>query len=681
MPSYIKRVRAPLLCTRGCLSTFVRLIISGLSIHLRFVIVARLVLFLTIAGGLVQGASDPVDLPVDLSLEELINIKVTSVSKKEQNLNDAASAIFVLSNDALRRSGATSVAEALRLVPGMEVGAVNSSRWAISARGFNSVYANKLLVLVDGRVVYTPLFGGVYWDFQQTALEDIDRIEVIRGPGGTLWGANAVNGVINVVTRSAKETQGGYIFGSGGDALRAAGGFRWGDQVGKSTYYRVFGSYQSRDNYPLANGQSAHDGWDGWTGGFRLDHYLPNDGQFTWQGDGTGVNLDEGDSDAYTITTLARWSRRLSPRSAVEAQAYVDRSYRNEVTRGRTTTDTLDLAWQQTFGWGERNNLIWGFGYRAIFNQIEQTTPLIIVRETDFTLHLVSAFLQDELELVPAKVLLTAGTKIEHNDFTGFEFQPSVRIAIKPALNQTIWAAISRAVATSPEIVGRDIASIAVAPPLVGPDGALYIPSVVGNPDLASDTLIAYELGYRIQPTRRVGVDLAGFYNRYSKINSFERDITRYLPGTPFGVAEIPFQNLAAADNYGGEAALSFSPSVRSHGSLAYSVVLTKVRAPAAASRLFVQAPPRQQLSLRASHDFSSRVNLDAQIRYVAHLEAVPDYIAGDLRFLYKFNDQVEFALVGQNLLDNRHPEQSSTLFAVTAEVPRSFHAKLIWRF
>ena len=255
----------------------------------------------------------------DLSLEELMNESVTSVSKKEQRLADVASAVSVFSNEDIRRSGATSIAEALRLVPGMNVASVNAREWAISARGFNTLYANKLLVLLDGRSVYSPLFAGVYWDLQQTLLEDIDRIEVIRGPGATVWGANAVNGVISVSSRSARDTQGGLLYFSGGGVERASPGVRYGGRVGDSTYYRVFANHLSSDDYPLANGQPALDGWKGWHGGVRVDSYLNVDTQLTWQASASGARVDNQTSDSMNLNTLGRWTKRLSTRSTVQA--------------------------------------------------------------------------------------------------------------------------------------------------------------------------------------------------------------------------------------------------------------------------------------------------------------------------------------------------------------------------
>jgi len=275
------------------------------------------------------GSEVDVEELAGFSLEELINIKVTSVSKREQSLNETASAIFVLSNEDIRRSGALSLPDALRQVPGMDVGAVNSSQWAVSSRGFNSIYANKLLVLIDGRAVYTPLFSGVYWDLQRPMLEDLDRVEVIRGAGGTIWGANAVNGVINVVSKSARETQGEMLYTGGGNVHQLMGGARYGGKIDADTYYRVFAAYELNDDYPLADGRSAQDDWGGWFGGFRVDRYLDADTQLTWQGDLTTSDLDEGRSDAYNVNTLGRWTRKWSDQNRLSIQAYYDRTYRN----------------------------------------------------------------------------------------------------------------------------------------------------------------------------------------------------------------------------------------------------------------------------------------------------------------------------------------------------------------
>jgi iron complex outermembrane receptor protein len=632
--------------------------------------------------------AQPVELPAtsdkhslaDLSLEELMNETITSVSKREQKLGDAAAAIFVLSHDDLRRSGATSVAEALRLVPGMVVGSVNASQWAVSARGFSGVFTNKLLVLVDGRAVYTPLFAGVYWDLQQTMLEDVDRIEVIRGPGATIWGANAVNGVVNIVTRSAEETQGGMIYGGGGDVHQAMGGVRYGGRMGEKAHYRVFASYESNAAHPQADGRSARDAWHLRQGGFRLDHDPQPGTHLTWQAEGTGLDLDRHASDAYNVNTLARWTRESSERSSTEVQTYYDRTYRNEAMRSRNTIDTLDLTGQRTVGLGARHDLIWGFGCRLIESTVEAGAPGVEVRNTDHSLRLFSAFVQDEVRVVPDRLTLTAGVKLEHNDFTGLEVQPSLRAVFKPTEMQTVWAAASRAVRTPSEVEGRDLFAIAIGPPVSGPDGGLYVPTVVGNTDITAEILSAYELGYRSQPARTWNLDLAAFYNDYSRLIGFS-DVTRFIPGTPVGTAEIPWSNLLSGVAYGGEALVTLSPTAVWRLTAGYAQMRVRIRGPAAAAQGFGAQPPRHQLVLRASHDLTRQVSLDAQVRYVDPILSVARYATADLRLSYRATDRLELSLVGQNLFDGQHPEQPSFPITVTTEVPRGFHLKIVRRF
>ena len=614
----------------------------------------------------------------DLSLEELMNETVTSVSKKEQKLTDAAAAVTVLSNDDLHRSGATSLPDALRLVPGVNVAAVNSHESAVSVRGFNSVFANKLLVLVDGRAVYTTLFGGVYWDLQQPMLEDVDRIEVIRGPGGTIWGANAVNGVINVVTSDARDTQGTLLYGGGGDIHRELGGVRQGGRLGENTYYRVFAGYQSNDDYPLAGGEAAGDHWLGRHGGFRIDHHPDPDTRLTWQADATDVR--SADSDGYNANTLGRWTRRFSDRSSLEVQTYYDRLYRDEDMRSRPRSDTFDLSAQHTFGLGERNDVIWGLGYRHIDNKIGQTNAFSPVRDGTFSEQLFSLFVQDEIKLVPDRLILTAGIKLEHNDYTGLELQPGVRILFKPTEKQALWAAVSRAVRTPSAVEGRDTFAIAAGPPVSGPGGGLYLPEIVGNPGIRSETLWAFEAGYRVQPVRQVSVDLATFYNRYEDLITLGETAV-FVPGAPVGELEMPWENLLRGRTYGGEAAVTFSPADTWRLTAAYSLLFQRVEGPAGPGLDFVGRPPTQQFTLRSLHALTRRADLSVQFRYVDPIDGVPAYLTADIRFAFRLTDRLEFSLVGQNLLDDRHPEQGEAPITLTAEVPRSFYGKLAWRF
>ena len=432
------------------------------------------------------GASSAARL-ADLSIEQLMNESVTSVSKKEQKLGDAAAAVTVLSNDDLQRSGVTTVADALRLVPGVQVATIDSGNWAISARGFNSQFGNKLLVMIDGRTVYSPLFSGVYWDAQQMLLDDVDRIEVIRGPGATVWGANAVNGVINILSKSARDTQGGLLYGGGGDVHLGLGGARYGGKISENTYYRVYGTYQMNDDFRLGNGQPANDSWDLGKGGFRVDHYTGNDGHLTWQGDAYAGNLADRTGDLYGFNTLGRWTQLISDRSSYEVQAFIDRTFRND-SLAEASVDTVDLTVQHTFGLGERNDVIWGLGYRFTDSRLHKAnSPAVTILDDRIPLNLFSAFVQDEVTIVPDKLTFTPGTKIEHNDFTGVEVQPSARLVFKPTENQTVWAAASRAVRTPSEAEGKNFANFALSGPVVGPGGGLYVPTFVGNTQLESE--------------------------------------------------------------------------------------------------------------------------------------------------------------------------------------------------
>ncbi|MGC3960520.1 MAG: TonB-dependent receptor [Verrucomicrobiota bacterium] len=617
----------------------------------------------------------------DLSLEQLMNETVTSVSKKEQKLGNAAAAISVLSNDDLRRSGATSIPEALRSVPGLNVSAFNSSQWAISSRGFNGIYANKLLVLVDGRAVYTPVFAGVYWDLQQSMLADLDRIEVIRGPGAAVWGANAVNGVINVVSRSARETLGGYTYAGGGDFHQVMAGARYGFQTSSNTFLRLFGSYQLNDDYPLATGQSADDGWFGEQVGFRLDHYPDENTQATWQGDYTGSNLQDESANGYNLNTLGRWKHSFSDRSGYEAQAYYDRTDRSDALRAHIIVDTIDLSAQHTFSLGDNHDIIWGAGYRFINNYITPTTPVVAVYDRSSFQNVVSAFLQDEWKIVPDRFIGTLGTKLEHNDLTGWEWQPTLRAVFKPTEHQTLWGAISRAVRTPSEVEGMALGAIQYGTPFIGPGGLPYQPLIVGNPNVEAETLWAYELGYRVQVTPRISADLSLFYNDYDQL-IVVGPITQFVPGTP-GEAQIPFGNYEHGHTYGGELSVTFAATDSWRLTASYAAWAAQIHSitPFSSPESTEDGAPRNQIMLRSAYDFSKQLSLDVQVRYVDTMQAVPSYVAADVQLTYRPTPQFEFSLVGQNLGDRQHPEYRSEALTRLTEVPRGFYGKVSWRF
>lgn len=656
---------------------------------LKIVRAAAALLCIGLAAPLSAAAPGPPEKNLgDLSLEELMNETVTSVSKKEERRGDAAAAIAVLTNDDLRRSGATSFPEALRLVPGLNVATVNAAQWAISSRGFTGVYAAKLLVLVDGRAVYTPIFSGVFWDLQQLNLEDVDRIEVIRGPGATVWGANAVNGVINVESKSARDTQGTFLSGSGGDVHRATAGVRYGGKLDDHTFFRVDAGYQQTDDFPTANGTPAGDRWQSEQFDFRLDRYPGADTHLTWQA-GTVVNhLAHDTTDSSNINTLGRWTRELSARSSVEVQGYYDRTTRNDPLSLGSAVDTIDLTAQHTFGLGERNDVIWGAGYRWIGLQQNQLNRAFGIPPGRLREQLFSAFVQDEFKLIPDRLSLTAGVKAEHNDFTGLEFQPSVRATFKPANHQTLWAAVSRAVRTPSVAEDNPGMTVVAGAPFPGPGGGVFLPTLVGNPALKSEVLWAHELGYRLQPTKRVSVDVAVFYNAYDRLIGLNNAVPpTFVPAVPIGAAQIPWTNAQAGHTYGGEAALTVSPVDNWRLTASYSLIRTAIPG----NRFLTSAPERQAI-LRSSYEFNPQVSLDTQLRYVGSLAGdpslgplfpdTPAYTTADVRLSWRPTARCELSLVGQNLFAAQHPEPTPhSSGAIPAEAPRGFFAKAAWHF
>jgi iron complex outermembrane receptor protein len=617
----------------------------------------------------------------DMSMEELMNESVRSVAKKEQRLADVASAVTVLWPDDLRRSGATSLGEALRLVPGLDVASYNSREWAISARGSNNVYANKLLVMVDGRSVYSPLFAGVYWDLQQVIMEDVERIEVIRGPGATVWGANAVNGVINVTTASARETQGGLLTAQHGSAAKSAGAFRFGGQLAGGTFYRVYASRVEGDEHRLPDGRGAGDRWLATHGGVRIDAYPRTSDQLTWQADATRSELRDGTADTLNLNTVARWIRQLTPDSRLQAQFYFDHDYHNELARAKSTIDTADLAAHHTFSIGEHHEVTWGGGFRTFTGTLDPLNAFAQIRDRDFTLRLLSGFAQDEVKLVPGKLSLTLGTKVEHNDLTGLEVQPSARMVFRPSARQSVWAAVSRAVRTPDIVEGTNAVAILYGEPFAGP-GGLYVPTLVGNPSLHSGALWAFEAGYRAQLSKQVSIDLAVFHNEYRNLIDYGV-VTRLVPGKPVGIAEIPWINGLHGHSNGAEFALNCAITSRWRLGASYTWFQERTQSsrPKAQDVVTAVADPTHQAVLRSSWDLSKHLSLDAQFRGVSRINDVPAYVSADVRLAYRVNENLELSVMGKDLLDPQHPEQPPLGFAARTEVPRTIAAKIAWRY
>jgi iron complex outermembrane receptor protein len=634
----------------------------------------------------------------DISLEDLVNIKVTSVAKKETTLEDSPAAVTVVTQDDIRRFGITTLPEALRLVPGMDVARINSHEWAVSARGFNSEFANKMLVLIDGRSVYTTGFGGVIWGMEDVVMEDLDRIEVIRGPGGTLWGANAVNGVINIITKSAKDTQGGLISTSFGTEDQPSTVARYGGQLATNLYYRVYVKYFNRDGLVESTGADAPDPWSGTQGGMRLDWEPSEQNKLTLQGDYYSHRANENQSipslaPPFAQTSdvvnhdsggnlLGRWTHDFSEHSSLSVQTYYDHFHPEQIGV-KYTSDTFDFDAQHRFALGSRNDVVWGAGYRYISDKLDPSFYLSF-NPPDQREQLFSSFVQDEVTLVPDRFKLTAGSKFEHNDFTGFEIQPSARLLWTPAEPHTLWASVSRAVRT-PSISEMDErVNFQVIPPAGAAPPVLV--SSFGNPDLESEELLAYELGYRVEPTKRCSLDLAGFYNEYARLIAGVPGAPQFDPGPPpHLVVPTINENAGRAQSYGLE--LSGRWDVTDWWHLAGSWSWFEVHSPVGG--IPWGASPEQQFQLRSSMNLPGHLEFNSALFYVDQIQApygtgqiaIPSYVRLDVGVVWHPLKSLELGVWGQNLLDNRHPEFTSYKTPLITEVPRGVMAKITWRF
>lgn len=626
-----------------------------------------------------------------LSLEQLMDLEVTSAAKTPEPYLRAAAAIQVITGDEIRRSGASSIPEALRLADNLDVAQKGSHAWAISARGFNTDSANKLLVLIDGRTVYTPLFSGVFWDHQDYLLEDIDRIEVISGPGGTLWGANAVNGVINIITKSAKDTQGIYAEAGGGSELQDFVGFRYGGTIASNVFFRVYGKYFDRDEAAFPNGADAGDPWRMGQGGFRLDAEPSGQDTFTLQGDfyaGDEGLATGGDSRVNGNNILGRWSHVFSDESDMHLQLYYDRTHlRNDIPANafapagvlKDDLDTCDLDFQHRFALGKRNQIVWGFGYR-LTHDVVNNSPALAFYPTTLNQNLFSGFVQDDFRIVE-KLTFTLGTKIEHNDYTGFEFEPSVRLTWMPTENQTVWAAISRAV-RMPSRIDRDIR-------LPTPGASPLVDNIlIGGDDFESETVIAYELGYRAQLGQKVSGSISTFYNDYDDIRS-----TGYSPPPAFGGFPLVYENNLQGETYGFELSLSYQLLDWWRLHLGYSFLKENIRVKSGKTdfnnALNETADPQNQISLRSSMDLPHNIEFDAGLRWVDSLiynnvgvpATVPDYFELDARLSWHPTRNLEISLVGQNLLHDHHLEYVIASPNPREEIERGVYGKVTWQF
>jgi iron complex outermembrane receptor protein len=635
---------------------------------------------------------------VELDLEDLMKVKVTSVSKRPESLAGAASAVYLLSGDEVVREGFRSIADSLRYVPGMQVAQLNSHTWAVSARGFDAEYATKLLVLMDGRSVYTPLNAGVYWDTVDLMLEDLERIEVIRGPGGTLWGANAVNGVINITSKSSRETQGWLMTGGGGNQEQGFTGARYGGQLGEQTFFRVYGKYDSHDDMAFSDGSDGEDAWQMGRAGFRLDSGNEEANLFTLQGDyyqakekwlylqpiptAPFSEVVNNSDDVLGANLLGRWSHRFEDDSQFTFQTYYDHTDR-ESNLPRERRDTFDVDLQHHIAPISRHNIVLGLGYRFTTDDIEGNYANSFDPD-ERSLNLFSGFVQDEITLVEERLRLTLGTKVEHNDFTGVEYQPGARLAWTPAENQTLWASVARAVRT-PSRAADDVRinrnDTSLPPGLVA--------SILGDRSGESEELMAYEIGYRALPVERLSVDVATFYNVYDELRSLEPGATPPTP--PNSAIGLYTGNELKGESWGAELATDWEAGKDWwHIRTAYTYLHLDLDVKAGGTdvanivQLLEGNAPRHQFSVRSQMDIRHNLEFDIGLRYVDELQDpdIPAYTTMDIRIAWRPRSNLELSVVGLNLLDPLHPEFAPTQVQTPQrEVERSVYGQITCHF
>src|SRR3989442_2378087 len=573
----------------------------------------------------------------DLSLEQLANITVSSVSGREEPLSGAPASVYVITGDEIRRAGASSIPDALRLAPNLQVAHIDANQWAISARGFTTTLANKLLVLIAGRTVYTPLFSGTFWEAQDVMLEDIERIEVISGPGATLWGANAVNGVINILTRSSAATQGLLASAAIGTNDRQVAA-RYGAQLAGATY-RIYAKNVRRDATALANGVSNRDDAEHTQVGFRSDWEHAGD-RFTLQSDAYTAEANQVPAarEYSGFNILGRWTRELGDGARLRTQLYFDTTDRNHPGTFRESLDTYDFELQHTLRPRGSHRLLWGLGLREHRDQVENS-PTIAFLPPSRRLERHHVFAQDEIAL-RRDLDFTLGAKVETNTYTGGEFLPSARLAWRPSASQLVWTALSRAV-RAPSRVDRELFSPA-NPPFV----------LAGGAEFRSEVANVFELGYRAQPSARLSYSATAFHHDYKHL--------RTLAPSPGG---LMVANDREGRVYGVESWGTWRPQdwwrlsagvTRLHRG--FSLRPGAVDFQSAASE---RADPNGWWKLRAAFDLGAASELDILTRHYGALDArdVPAYTAVDARYAWRAARRVELSLLLQNVFDRGHVE------------------------
>ncbi len=633
-----------------------------------------------------------------LSLEELSQIEVISPSKEPEPAFKIPMAIYVITGEEILRSGVTTIPEALRLAPGVEVARIDGNKWSVGIRGFGSRLSRSVLVLIDGRTVYTTFFAGTYWEVQDTLMEDIDRIEVIRGPGGTIWGPNAVDGVINIITKDTRDTHGMLATTGGGNEEQGFASFRYGGGNGRNLDYRVYGKGYTRGPEHHQD-QRNFDDWRGTQAGFRMDWRKTSRDTITVQGDlytdvaGERVSatsytqpysrIIDGNADLAGGNILARWKRDLANGNDLQLQAYYDRTSRTEPNFDETR-DTLDVDFLHRMRLAKRHQVTWGAGARISIGDAPQVVSGLTFQPQKRTDQLYTAFVQDEIGLIEKRLSLTIGTKLLRTNFTSLDFQPSARLAWTPDEKQTVWASFTHTLRT-PSRAEEDF----YLSGYIGTAGGLpYFARFNANSQFAPEQLNGYELGYRRLMQRDFYVDVATFFNHYHDL--FSEDITgppaiETTPAPTHLLLPAQFRNDLLGATTGVEIAPEWRPTTfwRLRGSYSYLHIDLKKKpgTPEIGTAPQIEgASPQHEGSVQSSFDLPKHLQFDLTFRYVSALpsQSVDSYATGDARLAWRFARQFEVALVGQNLLQPWHVEYAGDP-GLAVGIERSVYVKLTW--
>ena len=649
----------------------------------------------------------------DLSFDELMQVNITSVSKKSEKLSEAIAAVYVVTRNEIRRSGATSIPEALRLVPGVDVAQIDPNKWAIGIRGFNGRFSNKLLVMIDGRSVYTPTFSGVYWENQDYPMNDIERIEVIRGPGATLWGANAVNGIINIITRDTNQTQGTVVSFASGNELKGLAEFRYGSEISKEASYRVYAKIRHVDNGLNTEGEQQNNDGKSLQLGFRTDWQRSDNQWFTFLGDtyknessqvhdipkipyANGIfGVIEGEVKNNGTKLGFRWSQLTGLNSEFNVNVNYDYYNRRELKYSEKR-DTLDLDFQHKMSPLDNHELLWGAGYRLSYNELT-SGHLLSVDKPDEKITIWNLFLQDEINFPSLDFTVTLGTKIEGNSYSGSEIQPSLRGSWVPSEQFTWWWAISRATRTPSRVEISSNININVVPSFeLSPDNPFPTSvQIKGQESFEAEQVDAYESGLRWMPTADLAFDISIFYNNYTNLRSYTVSTPSFevIDTQPYMVLPLLLDNNMVGTSKGLELLVSWQASFNTRFRLSYSLLDDNLNDTQynSFSDSFISVvedrTPQNQASLWGSFDLSPTIELDIRLFYVdkrpwnyfQRLEPIDSNLNADFRLAWYVNDTVELSLAGRNLLHSSRQEFVTETWPEPSQIERSLFAKVKW--